>query len=69
MPVAMLKILGLQWGDEGKGKIVDLLSKDYPIISTILRTGGPNTEHTIIIKGKKFVLRQKMPSGVIRDNV
>lgn len=64
MPVDV--ILGLQWGDEGKGKIVDLLSKDYPIIARF--QGGPNAGHTIIIKGKKFVLRQ-IPSGVIRDNV
>ena len=64
MPVDV--ILGLQWGDEGKGKIVDLLSKDYPIIARF--QGGPNAGHTIIIKGKKFVLRQ-IPSGVIRDNI
>jgi adenylosuccinate synthase len=64
MPVDI--ILGLQWGDEGKGKIVDLLSKNY---STIARfQGGPNAGHTIIIGDKKFVLHQ-IPSGMTREGV
>ena len=64
MPVDI--ILGLQWGDEGKGKIVDLLSKNYSIIARF--QGGPNAGHTIIIGDKKFVLHQ-IPSGVTRDGV
>ncbi len=59
-------ILGLQWGDEGKGKIVDLMSANYDIIARF--QGGPNAGHTIIIGDKKFVLHQ-IPSGVIRPDV
>jgi len=64
MPVDV--ILGLQWGDEGKGKIVDLLSKNYSIIARF--QGGPNAGHTIIIGGKKFVLQQ-IPSGMTREGI
>ena len=56
-------ILGLQWGDEGKGKIVDLMSGKYSIVARF--QGGPNAGHTIIIGNKKFVLRQ-VPSGITR---
>ncbi|MCX6351077.1 MAG: adenylosuccinate synthase [Bacteroidetes bacterium] len=59
-------ILGLQWGDEGKGKIVDLLSSQYDIIARF--QGGPNAGHTIIIGDKKFVLHQ-IPSGITRSGV
>ena len=62
MPVDL--ILGLQWGDEGKGKIVDLLSDKYSVIARF--QGGPNAGHTIIIGDKKFVLHQ-IPSGIIRE--
>lgn len=64
MPVDI--ILGLQWGDEGKGKIVDLLSVNYEIIARF--QGGPNAGHTIIIGDKKFVLHQ-IPSGMTRPGV
>ena len=64
MPVDL--ILGLQWGDEGKGKIVDLLSDKYSVIARF--QGGPNAGHTIIIGDKKFVLHQ-IPSGIIREKV
>lgn len=64
MPVDV--ILGLQWGDEGKGKIVDLLSSKYDIIARF--QGGPNAGHTIIIDDRKFILHQ-VPSGIIRDGV
>ncbi|MGZ5244913.1 MAG: adenylosuccinate synthase, partial [Bacteroidia bacterium] len=64
MPVDL--ILGLQWGDEGKGKIVDLLSDRYSVIARF--QGGPNAGHTIIIGDKKFVLHQ-IPSGIIREKV
>jgi len=56
-------ILGLQWGDEGKGKIVDLMSGNYSIVARF--QGGPNAGHTIIIGDKKFILRQ-VPSGITR---
>ena len=59
-------LLGLQWGDEGKGKIVDYLAKDYDVICRF--QGGPNAGHTIVINGKKHVLHT-IPSGVFRENV
>ncbi len=59
-------ILGLQWGDEGKGKIVDYLSQQYDIVARF--QGGPNAGHTIIIEGKKSVLHI-MPSGIFRDHI
>ena len=54
-------LLGLQWGDEGKGKIVDVLTPDYDIIARF--QGGPNAGHTIEFEGKKFVLHT-IPSGI-----
>jgi adenylosuccinate synthase len=56
-------ILGAQWGDEGKGKIVDVLSEKFDIIARY--AGGHNAGHTVIIAGKKFVL-QLIPCGVLR---
>tara|TARA_R110002110_G_scaffold415781_1_gene655664 strand:+ start:15326 stop:16618 length:1293 start_codon:yes stop_codon:yes gene_type:complete len=59
-------ILGTQWGDEGKGKIVDLLTEKA---STVVRfQGGHNAGHTLVIKGEKTVLHL-LPSGILRDNV
>jgi len=54
-------ILGLQWGDEGKGKIVDYFAKDYDVIARF--QGGPNAGHTLYVDDKKVVLHQ-IPSGV-----
>lgn len=54
-------LLGLQWGDEGKGKIVDVLTPDYDVVARF--QGGPNAGHTIEFDGKKFVLHT-IPSGV-----
>ncbi len=59
-------ILGLQWGDEGKGKIVDYLSKDYDIVARF--QGGPNAGHTLKIEGRKFVLHT-VPSGIFRPRL
>src|SRR6266436_9481194 len=56
-------IVGAQWGDEGKGKIVDVLAENYSIVARY--AGGHNAGHTVIIHGKKFVL-QLMPCGVLR---
>jgi adenylosuccinate synthase len=56
-------ILGAQWGDEGKGKIVDVLSERFDIVARY--AGGHNAGHTVIIHGKKFVL-QLIPCGVLR---
>jgi adenylosuccinate synthase len=55
-------ILGSQWGDEGKGKIVDLLSDEYKIVARY--QGGANAGHTIVINGKKYVLHL-IPSGIL----
>src|ERR1700683_2459174 len=56
-------IVGAQWGDEGKGKIVDVLSEKFSVVARY--AGGHNAGHTVIIKGKKFVL-QLIPCGVLR---
>ncbi|MDG3581318.1 adenylosuccinate synthase [Galbibacter pacificus] len=58
-------LLGLQWGDEGKGKIVDVLTKDYDIIARF--QGGPNAGHTLEFDGIKHVLRT-IPSGIFHEN-
>lgn len=59
-------LLGLQWGDEGKGKVVDYLAPGYDIIARF--QGGPNAGHTLILNGKRFVLHT-IPSGIFRDNL
>ncbi len=59
-------ILGLQWGDEGKGKIVDYLAEAYDIVARF--QGGPNAGHTLKFDGKKFVLHT-IPSGIFRSNL
>lgn len=58
-------LLGLQWGDEGKGKIVDYLAKEYDIIARF--QGGPNAGHTLYVNGEKVVLHT-IPSGVFQSN-
>jgi adenylosuccinate synthase len=58
-------LLGLQWGDEGKGKLVDFITPNYDIVARF--QGGANAGHTLIIDGKKFVLHL-IPSGVFRPN-
>lgn len=59
-------LLGLQWGDEGKGKIVDVLSPQYDIVARF--QGGPNAGHTLIFDDKKYVLHI-IPSGIFRKNI
>ena len=61
--MANLVVLGLQWGDEGKGKLVDLLAADYDIIARY--QGGHNAGHTVKIGDQKFVLHL-IPSGILR---
>ena len=58
-------ILGLQWGDEGKGKIVDYFATNYDVIARF--QGGPNAGHTLYVEGKKIVLHQ-IPSGIFHAN-
>jgi len=57
-------LLGLQWGDEGKGKIVDVLTKNYDIIARF--QGGPNAGHTLEFDGIKHVLHT-IPSGIFHE--
>ena len=59
-------LLGLQWGDEGKGKIVDVLTPKYDVIARF--QGGPNAGHTLEFDGIKHVLHT-IPSGIFRNNV
>ena len=58
-------ILGLQWGDEGKGKIVDYFAPAYDIVARF--QGGPNAGHTLYVEDKKVVLHQ-IPSGIFHQN-
>lgn len=57
-------LLGLQWGDEGKGKVVDVLTPRYDAVARF--QGGPNAGHTLEFDGKKYVLRS-IPSGIFRE--
>jgi len=57
-------LLGLQWGDEGKGKVVDFLTPKYDVVARF--QGGPNAGHTLEFDGKKHVLHQ-IPSGIFRE--
>ena len=58
-------ILGLQWGDEGKGKVVDVLTPNYQIVARF--QGGPNAGHTLEFEGEKYVLRS-IPSGIFQGD-
>ena len=58
-------LLGLQWGDEGKGKVVDVLTPEYDVIARF--QGGPNAGHTLEFNNIKHVLHT-IPSGIFRDN-
>jgi adenylosuccinate synthase len=57
-------LLGAQWGDEGKGKVVDVIAPEYQVIARF--QGGPNAGHTLIFEGRKHVLHT-IPSGVFRE--
>jgi adenylosuccinate synthase len=59
-------IAGAQWGDEGKGKIVDLLTEKVQVVARF--NGGPNAGHTVIVGGQKFVLRL-VPSGILHTGI
>ena len=59
-------LLGLQWGDEGKGKIVDVLAPKYDVVARF--QGGPNAGHTGEFDGMKHVLHQ-IPSGIFRNDI
>src|SRR5580698_4842106 len=59
-------ILGSQWGDEGKGKVVDLLTEQASVVARF--QGGHNAGHTLVIEGRKTVLRL-IPSGILHKEV
>ena len=59
-------VVGLQWGDEGKGKIVDVLLDHFDVV--VRYSGGSNAGHTVVIDDQKFALHQ-LPSGILRDNI
>ena len=59
-------LLGLQWGDEGKGKIVDFIAPEYDVVARF--QGGPNAGHTLKFNGHKHVLHQ-IPSGIFQPNI
>jgi adenylosuccinate synthase len=61
-----IAVLGAQWGDEGKGKIVDLLTPSFEVVARY--QGGHNAGHTVYVNGKKFVLHL-IPSGILHDGV
>jgi adenylosuccinate synthase len=61
-----IAVLGAQWGDEGKGKIVDLLTPNFSIVARY--QGGHNAGHTVYVRGRKFVLRL-LPSGILHEGI
>jgi len=66
MPVMNIAVLGAQWGDEGKGKIVDLLTPRFSFVARY--QGGHNAGHTVYVRGQKFVLHL-IPSGILHPGV
>jgi len=60
-----LVLLGAQWGDEGKGKVVDLLSADFDAV--VRYQGGSNAGHTVVVGGDKFILHL-LPTGILHDH-
>lgn len=66
MPNKISVLVGLQWGDEGKGKIVDILSPEYDVVARY--QGGANAGHTIVFQGKKYVLHL-IPSGIFTKGI
>lgn len=61
----LTSIVGTNWGDEGKGRMVDLLSEDYNIV--VRYQGGNNAGHTVINEKGKFIMNL-LPSGILRDD-
>jgi adenylosuccinate synthase len=64
--MAVVIVVGVQWGDEGKGKIVDLLTEKARFV--VRWAGGANAGHTLVVDGKKHVTRL-IPSGILRSGV
>jgi len=63
MPASV--IVGMQWGDEGKGKVVDFLTRDADMV--VRHQGGNNAGHTVVVGGKKTILHL-MPSGILNEH-
>ena len=63
--MANVAVVGTQWGDEGKGKVVDLYAKSADIIARF--QGGNNAGHTLVVKGEQTILHL-IPSGILHDN-
>jgi adenylosuccinate synthase len=63
--MAQAVIIGTQWGDEGKGKIVDLYAREADVIARF--QGGDNAGHTLVVKGKQTILHL-IPSGILHNN-
>ena len=63
--MANVAVVGTQWGDEGKGKIVDLYTEGADIVARF--QGGNNAGHTLVVKGRKTILHL-IPSGILHDN-
>ena len=63
--MANVIMVGTQWGDEGKGKLVDLLTEFAHVI--VRFQGGSNAGHTVVVGDRKFIFHQ-LPSGILRDN-
>jgi len=64
MPVNVV-VVGAQWGDEGKGKVVDTLAEHFDIVARY--QGGANAGHTVYVNGRKFIL-QLLPTGIVRPD-
>lgn len=64
MPVTV--VVGAQWGDEGKAKVIDLLSKEHTYV--VRYQGGHNAGHTVVVEGERYAL-QLIPSGILYDHV
>lgn len=62
--MAISMVIGTQWGDEGKGKIVDYLAQEADVV--VRSQGGNNAGHTVVVDGKAFALRL-LPSGILFD--
>ncbi|MCK4224725.1 MAG: adenylosuccinate synthetase, partial [candidate division Zixibacteria bacterium] len=58
-------VVGMQWGDEGKGKIVDILTQEADIVARF--SGGANAGHTVVIDNEKFILHL-VPTGILHKN-
>ena len=64
--MSVLSVIGGQWGDEGKGKVVDLLAEDAEVVARY--QGGANAGHTVVVEGREFILHL-IPTGILHAHV